>query len=64
MRGDERHWDSFPELSHAVVDLAEPGRIDIIRAKTHSLSPLAVGRPHSSDELLGAVAALFGVCAR
>ncbi len=40
--------ESFPELAQAVLEHAQPGRIDIVRAKRHLLGQLGDGGPHSS----------------
>ncbi len=50
----------FPELTRAITRHAEPGRIDIVRAKQHLLGQLGDGLPHRTETLIASVAALFG----
>jgi hypothetical protein len=45
--------ESFPELAPAVVEHANPGRIDIVRAKRHLLGQLGDGLPHRCRRLAG-----------
>jgi hypothetical protein len=44
----------------AVLEHAQPGRIDIVRAKRHLLGLLGDGQPHPSSALIASVAALLG----
>ena len=52
--------ESFPELAQAVLEHAQPDRIDIVRAKRHLLGQLSDGEPHPSSTLIASVAALLG----
>ena len=45
--------ESFPELAPAVVEHANPGRIDIVRVKRHLLGQLGDGLPHRCRRLAG-----------
>jgi hypothetical protein len=47
------------ELADAVMELVQPSRIDIVRAKRLILHELADGQPDSTWKLLGAVAAML-----
>jgi AcrR family transcriptional regulator len=51
--------ESFPELAQAVIEHAQPGRIDVLRAKRHVLGQLGDGRPHSSAALIASIEALL-----
>lgn len=51
---------SFPELAHAVLEHAQPDRIDIVRAKRHLVGQLGDGQPHPTGTLIASVAALLG----
>lgn len=44
-----------------MVEHAQPGRIDVVRAKRHVLGQLADGGPHSSAALIASIEALLGV---
>ena len=52
--------ESFPELAQVISEVAQPGRIDIVRAKKHLLGELGDGQPHSSEALIASVASLLG----
>jgi hypothetical protein len=52
--------ESFPELAQVITELAQPCRIDIVRAKKHVLGQLCDGQPHSSQALIASVASLLG----
>ncbi len=52
--------ESFPELAQVISEVAQPGRIDIVRAKKHLLGELGDGQPHSSEALIAGVASLLG----
>jgi hypothetical protein len=52
--------ESFPELAQAVLEHAQPDRIDIVRAKRHLLGQLGHGHPCASSTLIASVAALLG----
>lgn len=52
--------ESFPELAQAVLEHAQPDRIDIVRAKRHLLGQLGNGQPHPSSALIASVAPLLG----
>jgi hypothetical protein len=52
--------ESFPELAQAVLEHAQPGRIDIVRAKRHLLGQLGDGGPRPSGALISSVAVLLG----
>ena len=52
--------ESFPELAQAVLENAQPDRIDIVRAKRHLLGQLGGGQPCASGTLIASVAALLG----
>jgi hypothetical protein len=52
--------ESFPELAQAVLEHAQPDRIDIVRAKRHLLGQLGDGQPCPSSTLIASVAALLG----
>ena len=52
--------DSFPELVQAVTELAQPSRIDIVRAKRHLLAQISDGLPHPVEALITSVAHLLG----
>jgi hypothetical protein len=52
--------ESFPELAQVITEVAQPGRIDIVRAKKHLLGQLGDGQPHSSEALIASVASLLG----
>lgn len=52
--------ESFPELAHVITELAQPGRIDIVRVKQHLLGQLADGHPHSAEALIASAAILLG----
>jgi hypothetical protein len=52
--------ESFPELAQAVLEHAQPDRIDIVRAKRHLLGQLGHGQPCASSTLIASVAALLG----
>jgi hypothetical protein len=52
--------ESFPELAQAVLEHAQPGRIDVVRAKRHLLGQISGGQPHPSGTLIASVAALLG----
>ncbi len=52
--------ESFPELAQVITELAQPGRIDVIRAKQHVLGQLGDGQPHSAEALIASVARLLG----
>jgi hypothetical protein len=52
--------ESFPELAQVITEFAQPGRIDIVRAKQHLLGQLADGQPHSAEALIASVASLLG----
>ena len=52
--------DSFPELAQAVTELAQPSRIDIVRAKRHLLAQISDGLPHPVEALIANVAHLLG----
>jgi hypothetical protein len=51
---------SFPELAQAVLEHAQPDRIDIVRAKRHLLGQLGDGQPHPTGTLIASVATLLG----
>jgi hypothetical protein len=52
--------ESFPELAQVITEVAQPGRIDIVRAKKHLLGELGDGQPHSSEALIASIASLLG----
>jgi hypothetical protein len=52
--------ESFPELAQAVLEHAQPDRIDIVRAKRHLLGQLGDGQPHPTGTLIASVATLLG----
>lgn len=52
--------ESFPELAQVISQVAQPGRIDIVRAKKHLLGELGDGQPHSSEALIASIASLLG----
>jgi hypothetical protein len=52
--------ESFPELAQAVLEHAQPNRIDIVRAKRHLLGQLGTGHPCAFSTLIASVAALLG----
>ena len=52
--------ESFPELAQTVLEHAQPGRIDIVRAKRHLLGQLGDGQPHPTGTLIASVATLLG----
>jgi hypothetical protein len=52
--------DSFPELAQVITEHAQPGRIDIVRAKQHLLGQLGDGQPHTAEALIASVAILLG----
>ena len=52
--------ESFPELAQAVLEHAQPDRIDIVRAKRHLLGQLGDGQPHPTSTLMASVATLLG----
>ncbi len=52
--------ESFPELAQVITELAQPGRIDIVRAKQHLLGQLGDGQPHTTEALIASVANLLG----
>lgn len=52
--------ESFPELAQVISEVAQPGRIDIVRAKKHLLGELGDGQPHSSEALIASVASMLG----
>lgn len=52
--------ESFPELARVITELAQPGRIDIIRAKQQLLGQLSDGQPHSAEALIAGVASMLG----
>src|SRR5580704_10886467 len=52
--------ESFPELAQAVLEHAQPDRIDIVRAKQHLLGQLGDGQPHPTGTLIASVATLLG----
>ena len=50
----------IPELAQAVLEHAQPDRIDIVRAKRHLLGQLGDGQPHPTGTLIASVATLLG----
>jgi hypothetical protein len=52
--------ESFPELAQVITEHAQPGRIDIVRAKQHLLGQLGDGQPHPAEALITSVASLLG----
>jgi hypothetical protein len=52
--------NSFPELAQVITEHAQPGRIDIVRAKQHLLGQLGDGQPHPAEALIASVASLLG----
>lgn len=52
--------ESFPELAQVISEVAQPGRIDIVRAKKRLLGELGDGQPHSSEALIASLASLLG----
>ena len=50
--------ESFPELAQAVLEHAQPDRIDIVRAKRHLLGQLGDGQPHPTGTLIASSAGL------
>jgi hypothetical protein len=50
----------FPELVQTVTELAQPSRIDIVRAKQHVLDQISDGLPHPVEALITSVAHLLG----
>ena len=52
--------ESFPELAQAVLEHAQPDRIDIVRAKRHLLGQLGDRQPHPTGTLIASVATLLG----
>lgn len=52
--------ESFPELAQAVLEHAQPDRIDIVRAKRHLLGQLGDGQPHPTGTLIASIATLLG----
>lgn len=52
--------ESFPELAQAVLEHAQPDRIDIVRAKRRLLGQLGDGQPHPTGTLIASVATLLG----
>jgi hypothetical protein len=52
--------ESFPELAQVITELAQPGRVDIVRAKQQLLGQLADGQPHSTEALIASIASLLG----
>jgi hypothetical protein len=52
--------ESFPQLAQVITELAQPGRVDIVRAKQHLLGQLADGQPHSTEALIASIASLLG----
>ena len=51
--------ESFPELAQAVLEHAQPDRIDIVRAKRHLPGQLGDGQPHPTGTLIASVATLL-----
>jgi hypothetical protein len=52
--------ESFPELAQAVLEHAQPDRIDIVRAKRHLLGQLGDGQPRPIGTLIASVATPLG----
>ena len=52
--------ESFPELAQVITEHAQPGRIDIVRAKQHLLGQLGDGQPHPAEALIASIDRLLG----